>query len=98
MGDGPGVEYLGYDFWWHITQDTLLTSEWARPTKSRRRHSRRTLARPIRSSVHVWDLRKRRHVQALELGKEYQMVLELRPAHDPPRHMDLRVWSSRSRI
>jgi selenium-binding protein 1 len=33
--------------------------------------------------IHIWDLRKRRHKQALDLGKEQQMVLELRPAHDP---------------
>jgi selenium-binding protein 1 len=35
--------------------------------------------------LHVWDLRRRRHVQELDLGAEQQMVLELRPAHDP-RH------------
>jgi selenium-binding protein 1 len=33
----------------------------------------------------VWDLRRRRHVQELNLGAEQQMVLELRPAHDPTR-------------
>jgi selenium-binding protein 1 len=35
--------------------------------------------------LHVWDLRKRRHLQELDLGAEYQMALELRPAHDPTR-------------
>jgi methanethiol oxidase len=35
--------------------------------------------------MHVWDLRRRRHLQALDLGEEYQMVLELRPAHDPSK-------------
>jgi selenium-binding protein 1 len=35
--------------------------------------------------LHVWDLRRRRHVRALDLGKEYQMVLEMRPAHDPTK-------------
>jgi selenium-binding protein 1 len=35
------------------------------------------------NALHVWDLQKRRHMQRLELGPEYQMVLELRPAHDP---------------
>jgi selenium-binding protein 1 len=33
--------------------------------------------------LHVWDLRRRRHLQALDLGDEYQIVLELRPAHNP---------------
>ena len=35
--------------------------------------------------LHVWDLKTRRHVQALDLGAEHQMVLELRPAHDPTK-------------
>src|SRR5436189_4068229 len=35
--------------------------------------------------MHVWDLRRRRHLQALDLGNEQQMVLELRPAHDPTK-------------
>ena len=33
----------------------------------------------------MWDLRRRRHLQELKLGDEQQMVLELRPAHDPTR-------------
>jgi selenium-binding protein 1 len=37
------------------------------------------------SKLHVWDLRRRRHLQELDLGAEQQMVLELRPAHDPTR-------------
>ena len=35
------------------------------------------------NALHVWDLHSRRHLQKLELGPEHQMVLELRPAHDP---------------
>jgi selenium-binding protein 1 len=35
------------------------------------------------NAIHIWDLNKRVHKQKLELGPEYQMVLELRPAHDP---------------
>jgi selenium-binding protein 1 len=35
--------------------------------------------------LHIWDLRKRRHLQELDLGAEQQMALELRPAHDPTR-------------
>src|SRR4029453_4020649 len=35
--------------------------------------------------MHVWDLRRRRHVQALDLGNEQQMVLEMRPAHNPTK-------------
>jgi methanethiol oxidase len=36
-------------------------------------------------ALHVWDLRKRKHLQTLDLGAEQQMVLELRPAHDPAK-------------
>src|SRR4029077_7015824 len=32
--------------------------------------------------IHVWDLKKRTHLQEVDLGPEHQMVLELRPAHD----------------
>jgi selenium-binding protein 1 len=35
--------------------------------------------------LHIWDLPRRRHKQAIDLGKEQQMVLELRPAHDPTK-------------
>jgi methanethiol oxidase len=81
-----GSQYLGYDFWWHITQDTLLTSEWGTPNQIENGVIPEELLQGrYGHQVHVWDLRKRRHVQALELGKEYQMVLELRPAHDPTK-------------
>ena len=33
----------------------------------------------------MWDLRKRRHFQEIDLGAEHQMALELRPAHDPTK-------------
>jgi methanethiol oxidase len=35
--------------------------------------------------LHIWDLPKRRHRQEIDLGKEYQMPLEMRPAHDPSK-------------
>ena len=35
--------------------------------------------------LHVWDLRRRKHQQVLDVGDEHQMTLELRPAHDPTR-------------
>ena len=40
--------------------------------------------------LHVWDWTKRKHVQAIDLGAEHQMVLELRPAHDPTQGVRLR--------
>jgi selenium-binding protein 1 len=36
-------------------------------------------------SLHVWDMKKRRHITEIDLGGDQQMVLELRPAHNPTR-------------
>lgn len=81
-----GPQYLGYDFWWHLTQDTLLTSEWGTPRQVESGiMPEELLESRYGHQMHVWDLRKRRHVQALDLGKEHQMVLEMRPAHDPTK-------------
>ncbi len=81
-----GPQYLAYDAWWHLTQDVMLTSEWGTPdlvenglvpeALMQKRYGRQ---------VHVWDLRRRRHLRALPAGDDDQMVLELRPAHDPTR-------------
>ena len=34
-------------------------------------------------SLHFWDLAEGRNLQTVDLGAEQQMVLELRPSHDP---------------
>jgi selenium-binding protein 1 len=44
--------------------------------------------------VHIWDMRSRKHVQALDLGAEQQMVLELRPAHCGRRTIPTRRMAS----
>ena len=43
------------------------------------------LGREYGHRMHMWDLRERKHRQTIDLGDEHQMVLELRPAHDPRR-------------
>ena len=35
--------------------------------------------------LHFWDLHKRKHLQEIDFGPEYQLVFELRPAHDPTK-------------
>jgi selenium-binding protein 1 len=35
--------------------------------------------------LHFWDLTRRRHMQEIDFGAEYQLVFELRPAHDPTK-------------
>lgn len=81
-----GPQYLAYDFWWHLGCDTMLTSEWGTPNMVEGGViPEKLLAGEYGHALHVWDLRKRRHRQVLDLGPEQQMVLELRPAHDPRR-------------
>jgi selenium-binding protein 1 len=81
-----GPQYLSYDFWWHLGQDTMITSEWGTPNMvTSGVNPELLLAGKYGNALHVWDLRRRKHVQKLELGAEQQMVLELRPAHDPRR-------------
>ena len=43
------------------------------------------LANKYGHHLHFWDLRARRNVQTIDLGANHQMVLEVRPAHDPVR-------------
>ncbi|WP_437671699.1 selenium-binding protein SBP56-related protein [Sorangium sp. So ce131] len=81
-----GPQHLHYDFWWHLGHDTLLTSEWGTPKMIEDGvNPELLLAGKYGHRVHVWDLRKRKHLKALDLGAEQQMALELRPAHDPTK-------------
>jgi len=82
-----GPQNLSYDFWWHLGEEVMITSEWGTPNMvTRGVNPELLLAGKYGNSLHVWDLRKRTHLQKLELGAEQQMVLELRPAHDPRRN------------
>jgi len=79
-----GPQHLAYDFGWHLGQDVMITSEWGTPNMVKDGvNPELLLAGKYGNSLHVWDLNKGRHRQKLELGAEYQMVLELRPARDP---------------
>ena len=86
-----GPQHLAYDVWWNIGYDTLLTSEWGTPNMVEDGiNPELLLANQYGHHLHVWDLRRRRHKQAIDLGPEHQMVLELRPAHDPTQALRLR--------
>jgi selenium-binding protein 1 len=81
-----GEQSLHYDFWWHLGYDTMVTSEWGTPNMVESGvQPDLLLDGQYGHQLHFWDLRRRRHVQTLDLGKEHQIVLELRPAHDPTR-------------
>jgi selenium-binding protein 1 len=79
-----GPQYLAYDAWWHLTQNTLITSEWGTPSMIEDGvNPELLLGGKYGHQLHFWDLDKGVHQQSIDLGAEHQMVLELRPAHDP---------------
>ncbi len=79
-----GPQFLTYDFFWHLGQDTLISSEWGTPSMvTEGLDAELLLGGEYGHRLHVWDLRRRSHEQTIDLGAEQQMVLELRPAHDP---------------
>jgi methanethiol oxidase len=79
-----GPQQLAYDFWWHLGHDVMITSEWGTPNMVENGvNPELLLGGKYGHQIHLWDMRKRSHVQSLELGPEQQMVLELRPSHDP---------------
>ena len=81
-----GDQHLAYDFWWHLTRDVLVTSEWGTPDMIENGiDPELLLGRRYGHRIHFWDLAKRTLTQTVDLGDQYQMALELRPAHDPTR-------------
>jgi selenium-binding protein 1 len=81
-----GPQTFAYDFWWHLMQDTMVTSEWGTPNMIEGGlQPDLLLGSKYGRRLHFWDLRRRRHQKAIDLGEEQQLVLELRPAHDPTK-------------
>ncbi len=79
-----GPQYLAYDAWWHLNQNVAVTSEWGTPSMIEDGIvPELLLGQKYGHALHFWDLAERRHLQEVDLGDEHQMVLELRPAHDP---------------
>ena len=81
-----GPQRQAYDFWWHLGWDTMVTSEWGTPNQVE--HGvvpELLLGKEYGRRLHFWDLKARRHLKSLVLGDSSQMVLELRPAHDPTK-------------
>jgi methanethiol oxidase len=79
-----GPQYLSYDFWWHLGYDVAVTSEWGTPNMIENGvNPDLLLGGKYGHALHIWDLRRRRHLKTLDIGAEHQMALELRPAHDP---------------
>ena len=81
-----GPQELAYDFWWHLNLGTVITSEWGTPKMVEDGLvGELLLGNQYGHRLHVFDLESRKHVQEIDLGAEHQMVLELRPAHDPTK-------------
>jgi selenium-binding protein 1 len=81
-----GSQQLAYDGWWHLGYDTLVTSEWGTPdTFENGLIPEVLLGARYGRRLHFWDLTRRKHLQEIDFGPEYQLVFELRPAHDPTK-------------
>lgn len=79
-----GSQFLAYDFWWHMNERVLISSEWGTPALVENGLlPEALLGRQYGHRIHFFDLDERRHISEVDLGDQYQMALELRPAHDP---------------
>ena len=79
-----GEQFFGYDVWWHLNHDTVITSEWGTPSMFEKGlNPEDLLGRRFGHHLNFWSMSERRLLQRVDLGDEHQMVLELRPAHDP---------------
>ncbi|MGV0853190.1 selenium-binding protein SBP56-related protein [Mycolicibacterium phlei] len=81
-----GDQYLAYDFWWHLNHDTLISSEWATPSMVENGlRAEDLLGHRFGHHINFWSLSGQTLTQRIDLGEQHQMVLELRPAHDPSK-------------
>jgi len=94
-----GPQRLAYDAWWHLAYDTMVTSEWGTPnTIENGLLPEILLGAQYGRRLHFWDLQKRKHLQEIDFGPDYQLVFELRPARTiRPRLTASSIASSASR-
>ena len=86
-----GAQYFAYDVWWHLRHDTVVTSEWATPSMIEGGlNPEDLLGRKFGHHLNFWSMSERTLTQRVDLGDAHQMVLELRPAHDPCQGVWLR--------
>src|SRR5881397_645953 len=63
-----GPQQLAYDFAWHLGHDAMITSEWGTPNMVKDGvNPELLLAGKYGHALHVWDLRRRRHLETLDL-------------------------------
>jgi methanethiol oxidase len=81
-----GDQFFAYDMWWHLNQDTAVTSEWGTPSMFESGlNPEDLLGRKFGHHLNFWSLSAGKLTQRIDLGDEHQMVFELRPAHDPAK-------------
>src|SRR5678815_4507277 len=81
-----GDQYFGYDGWWHLNYDTVITSEWATPSMIENGlDPEDLLGRRFGHHLNFWSMSDRKLTQRIDLGDQHQMVFEVRPAHDPAK-------------
>jgi methanethiol oxidase len=81
-----GEQFFAYDVWWHLNHDTVITSEWATPSMIENGlNPEDLLGRRFGHHLNFWSMSERKLTQRIDLGDAHQMVLELRPAHDPSK-------------
>jgi methanethiol oxidase len=79
-----GEQFFAYDVWWHLDHDTVITSEWATPSMIEHGlNPDDLLGSRFGHHLNFWSMSQRTLTQRIDLGDAHQMVLELRPAHDP---------------
>jgi selenium-binding protein 1 len=79
-----GDQFFAYDVWWHLGHDTVITSEWGTPSMIENGlNPEDLLGRKFGHHLNFWSMSERKLTQRVDLGDAHQMVLELRPAHDP---------------
>ena len=81
-----GDQWFGYDGWWHLNHDTVITSEWATPSMVENGlNPEDLLGRKFGHHLNFWSMSERKLTQRIDLGDQHQMVLEVRPSHDPEK-------------
>src|SRR6266496_2080817 len=81
-----GDQWFGYDGWWHLNHDTVITSEWATPSMVENGlDPEDLLGRRFGHHLNFWSMSERTLVQRVDLGDQHQLVFEVRPAHDPSK-------------
>jgi selenium-binding protein 1 len=79
-----GGQHFAYDVWWHLNEDVAVTSEWATPSMFEDGlNPEDLLGRRFGHHLNFWSLSEGKLMHRIDLGDEHQMVLEVRPAHDP---------------